>query len=426
MPFTGRSSIFQPLKPVRNPESEESNKSRLIKITYIRRLYCATVFLISFIAACAQLPDYHLQIFDYPSGIRPDEITAVAKDQKKMLWILYRTQVQSFDGKAVQNFKPAAQLYTMLCDKAGRVWVGSEHEIFLFSEITGTFKAVPVPDKTNTLETGAVIELPDGRIWLLTSHGFFEFDAQHRFFKSIEQFIPQGSIVHVRNCALYNNTVFVNADDKVYRHNITTGETDFLPAREVYGMYPVSEDSMMISTWVTNVQWYNFSIKKITPASLGSGITPSFSLRSVAAISASRFLVASSEGILEYDASRKAFIQQNFFLNGRKVATKEYASYIFYDQQDGYAWIASTEGIARFAVTKQPIGLIKIRQVDDEISANMDDVRQIVQDQKGDLWMATGFGFACWQKSKNKWLLFPPAKNDKNALSHESVRGLLM
>src|SRR5690606_20677956 len=145
----------------------------------------------------------------------------------------------------------------------------------------------------------------------------------------------------------------------------------------------------------------------------------------MAAISPSRFLVAASDGIFEYDAIKKQFLKQNFFLNGRKVATNEYASFIFYDEAEGHVWIATTDGIARFAFRNQPMGLIKIRQMNDEISANINDVRKIIQDEKGYLWIATGYGFACWKKSESEWKLFPPAKNDDTRLSHESVRGMV-
>ncbi len=49
-------------------------------------------------------------------------------------------------------------------------------------------------------------------------------------------------------------------------------------------------------------------------------------------------------------------------MNGRKLGTNEYATYVFYDNAEDYAWWPLRKGIARFAVNKQPIGLIKIRQ----------------------------------------------------------------
>lgn len=378
-----------------------------------------------FVAAKAQLPEYHLQIFDYPTGIRSDAITSMGKDQKGMLWILYRSQVQSFDGKEVQNFRPSPRVNSMLCDQKGHIWVCADKEVFLFSEKTGTFNPVAIEGGEKGLKIGPVTELPDGDIWLLTNRGFFRFNAATQRFSMIDDLPQPVSELETDVCVLYNNVLFVHNNAFIYRYHFKTGKTDSLAGGRVYGIYPVSEDSALVSTRYATAQWYQFSTQKITTATLGNGISGSFSLRSMAAISPSRFLVAASDGIFEYDARKKQFLKQNFFLNGRKVATNEYASFIFYDEAEGHVWVATTDGIARFAFRNQPMGLIKIRQMNDEISANINDVRKIIQDEKGDLWIATGYGFACWQKKESKWTLFPPAKNDDSRLSHESIRGMV-
>ena len=397
----------------------------MITSTNTRSVCVAIVLLLFFVAAKAQLPEYHLQIFDYPSGIRPDAITSMDKDQKGMLWILYRSQVQSFDGKEVQNFRPSPRVNSMLCDKKGHIWVCSDKEVFLFSEKTGTFNPVAIEGGKKGLKMGPVTELPDGSTWLLTNKGFFQFNHTTQQFTIIENLPQPVTDLETDVCVLYKDVLFVHNNEFIYRYHFKTGKTDSLAGGRIYGIYPVSEDSALVSTRYAMAQWYQFSTKKITTATLGNGMRGSFSLRSMAAISPSRFLVASSDGIFEYNAAKKQFLKQNFFLNGRKVATNEYASFIFYDETEGYAWIATTDGIARFAFRNQPMGLIKIRQMNDEISANINDVRKIVQDERGDLWIATGYGFACWQKTESKWILFPPAKDDNSRLSHESIRGMV-
>ena len=391
----------------------------------VRRMCIMAVCLLLLVSVRAQLPEYHLQLFDYPSGIRPDAITAMDKDQKGMLWILYRSRVQSFDGKEVQNFRPSPRVNSLLCDKEGRIWVCSEKEVFLFSERTGSFNTVAIEDGSDSLKVGPVIELPGRRIWMLTNDGFFEFNQSEQQFVKMEPLLQTATELQTDICVLYNNVLFVHSRNFIYRYNINTGHTDSMSVAQIYGIYPVSEDSALISMRNASPHWYRFSTKTITPASLGNGFTGSFSFRNMAAISHSRFLVAASEGILEYDAVKKKFLKQHFFLNGRKVATNEYASFIFYDEAEGYVWIATTDGIARFAFRNQPMGLIKLSQMNDEIPANINDVRKIIQDEKGDLWIATGYGFACWQKTENKWTLFPPAKNDSSRLSHESIRGMV-
>lgn len=393
-------------------------------ITDIRSVCIALWFLLAMLPAAAQLSEYHLQVFDYPSGIRPDAITSLGKDRQGMLWILYRSKVQRFDGKEVQNFRPAPRVNSLLCDREGRIWVGAESNVFLFSERTGAFEPVAIERNGEGLKVGPVAELPNGEIWMLTGRGFFQFDQAKQRFAATAPLPQYATSLHTNIFVVCGNALFFHSDNFIYRHNIKTGHTDSIAGRKIYGIFPVSEDSALISMRYGSPQWYRFSTKTITPVLLGNGITGSFSMTHMTAIAPPHFLIASSEGILEYNAAKKEFLKQSFFLNGRKVATNEYASFILYDEKEGYAWIATTDGIARFAFRNQPMAFVKISQMNEEISANINDVRKIVQDEQGHLWIATGYGFACWQKKEGKWILFPPARDDSSKLSHESVRGL--
>ncbi|HRP32399.1 MAG TPA: histidine kinase [Agriterribacter sp.] len=392
---------------------------------FIRKTCVAAICVLLLGPVTAQLPEYHLQVFDYPNGIRPDNVVALAKDKRGMLWILYWSQVQRFDGKEVQNYRPPGRLGSILCDKKGRIWVTSDKEAFIFSEKTGTFEKVGIEDQGTQRDIGQIVELPDGRIWLQTDGGFAQFNDQVVQFEPVGGRFSSSSIMDTDVCALLGNVLFVHNSRFIYQYNISTGETDSLPGGALYGIYPVSEDSILVSSRYATAQWYRFSNRSITAATLGNGAAGVFTMRHMTPVSSSRFLVATSEGIYEYNASNRHFVKQNFFLNGNKVATKEYASFILCDETTGYGWIATTDGIARFAFRNQPMGYVRPKQMNDEISAVVNDVRRMVQDESGDMWLATGYGFACWKKSRNEWEIFPPAKNDSTRLSHESIRGMV-
>ncbi|MFT3947365.1 MAG: histidine kinase [Agriterribacter sp.] len=220
------------------------------------------------------------------------------------------------------------------------------------------------------------------------------------------------------------NLLFVHNDKYLFRYNIQTKEVDSLPAIETYGIYPISRDSLLINTRGDVVRWYDFNTKKITTAYFDKKSKTSFNLRNTVSIASSRFLLASSVGLIEYDASGKVFLKRNFFLDGMRVATNEYATYIYYDTAEGNAWISTNEGVAKFAVRDEPIGFVKIKQMDDEISAGIDDIRRIIEDKDGNIWTATGYGFARFDKITGKWKVFAPTGDGKKTLNHESIRGL--
>jgi len=379
-------------------------------------------FLLAVFMAKAQLPHYHLQLFDYPTGILPNEITSMTKDRQKMLWILYNTVVQRFDGKEVQNFRLPGQLRHLFCDSSGRIWVSSRVEVFLFSPIKGSFFPVKIKARTDQLQVGSLMQRKDGRVYLLTSAGFYIFDPVEELFIPLKE--NPFSSLSIFNSAMSDDVVFVNNSSYLYRWNMGTGKLDSMagPA-DVYGIYPVTQDSVLVTSTGSNVEWYNFSTFRRTTYNFKGEHGSPFSIRHATSISPGKMLVASSEGILEYHQDEKEMVALKFFLYGRNFSTKEYVKSIFYDKADDYVWLATNEGISRFSINRQPIGLIKIKELNEDISANIDDVRQMISDENGNLWIATGFGLVSWKKNKNTWEMFPPVAGAPDRLAHESVRG---
>ncbi|MBX3242616.1 MAG: histidine kinase [Chitinophagaceae bacterium] len=378
-------------------------------------------FLGLLITAKAQLPDYHLQLFDYPTGILPNEIRSMTKDKQRMVWILYNTLVQRFDGKEVQNFRLPGQLAHLSCDSRGRIWVSSRMEVFLFSQEKGSFSRVKIERKTDQMLIGPVIERKDGSIYLLTSAGFYEFRLQDTLFVPLKN--NPFARLNILNSSLINDVVFVNNDISLYKWNIGTGAVDSMPGGDIYGIYPITEDSILVTAVGREVEWYDFSRHRTGRLFTGHDKAAPFSIRGAASISPKSMLIASSEGIMEYKTDEKKLVPLKFFLYGRTFSTREYAKSIYHDKADGYIWLATTEGISRFSTSRQPIGLIKIKELNADISSNIDDIRQTIEDRDGNLWMASGFGLVSWQKNKNTWKLFPPVADATDRLAHESVRG---
>lgn len=373
----------------------------------------------------AQLPDYHLQLFDYTSGILPNEIIGLTRDHQKMLWILYETQIQRFDGKEMQNFKLPGQMRSILCDDSSNIWVSSRTAVYKFSWSEGSFREISIQSSTEKLLMGYLVQLPDKRIWLTASNGFYEFNTAENKFEAVTIFNRNFRDLEANNYGLFNDYLYVNNSKNFYRVSVSSKQVDSIPISNVdfYGLYPITRDSVLISTkQAPFVRWGVFSNKKISEAIVDDSQQHFLSVRSVVAIAGSKYLLAASNGILEYDASIRKFKKLRFFINGRDFSTSEYAIHLYYDV-DGNVWLATTEGIAKFSVTRQLMGLVKIRQLNNDMSVNIDNVRQMAGDKYGNLWFATGYGFVSWQKDKALWKFFPPS-NNKDRLSHESVRGL--
>lgn len=399
----------------------------MLNLSHIAKLLSIFVLCSLLLTTKAQLPDYHLQLFDYTSGIRPGNIRAVAKDTKGFLWILYPRQVQRFDGRHIKTFKLPGSFENLMCDSNAGVWLSSQEKVLCLAPDMNDFQTVPVDRKDTTSRFGPVVQLMGKKILMVTSAGLYEYSEEKRQFLAMQNKLPSVKY-SIRILSSYGNVVFLRSDTQVYRYNLDTQTVDSLPNLETYKLHPVNKDSVLASCWTNRCYWYNFSagttLPANPPAALKEPDTNSFDVKSMAAFAPNRFFMTSREGIFEYNNQTRTYKRLQFFMNGRMVATNDYSNYIYVDN-DGFAWMATIDGIARFSYNRPSIGLMRIRQLNDDLPVAVDDVRKITNDARGNLWMATGNGFMCWDNSKKSWMMFLPSQGTKNKLEHPSIRGMV-
>ncbi|HEU4470902.1 MAG TPA: two-component regulator propeller domain-containing protein, partial [Flavisolibacter sp.] len=387
-------------------------------IAIVFNLACPDVF--------AQLPDYHLQLFDNTSGMRPGSITAVARDKKGFLWILYPRQVQRFDGSKIESFKPEGPLTRLFCDDADRVWVCTAEKVFLFDQSIKAFTEVPVPAHKPGVSL-PLFQTPDRKIWVLTPEAIYPYDASAGRFSRRALPLPLQPSYSTRVFGHLGYSIFLGHEGHIFRIDIRTGRKDSLPDLKIKTIFPLHGDSALVSTWDGTSHWYNFASGRITDLCIPGKPSPTsafFGVRSMLPFAPGRFFMAANTGIYEYNSQLRQFRRLHIFLNGRKVATNDYANYIHLDHE-GYAWLATVDGVGRIPVNHQPIGLLRIRQPNDEMPVAVDNVRKMVEDKNGNLWLATGHGFVCWNRMKEDWEFFLPAHDREDRLSFPSIRGLV-
>ncbi len=375
----------------------------------------------------AQLPDYHLQLFDYTSGIRPGMIMATARDARGFLWILYPRSIQRFDGNKAVVFKSGGNFQHLFSDADGRIWLSTAKEIFRFEEHQGEFREISLAPRDSQLVIGHLFQMPGKPVAVITTAGFYEFRPRERHFAPILTDLPLKYPIGVRIFGAYGSTLFFRKGNQLFRYQTQEKKLDSLPDQNIQILFPLNEDSLLATTWQNNSFWYNFRSGVLTtanpPESVKSPYSSTFSVRSMVEFEPNRFLLATRDGILEYNSRQQVFKRLKFFLNGRQVATNDYSNSIHLDKE-GVVWLGAIDGIARFSIRKPPIGLIRIRQLNDDLPAGIDNIRKIVEDEQGNLWLATGSGFVCWKKDRDDWILFLPAPGATDRLNHPSIRGL--
>lgn len=364
--------------------------------------------------ACSQDSVFHIQLYNN-STINAADIHAVTKDVRGFLWILYRRQVARFDGRTARVFNLGTGLENILADDEGRVWVSSKDKIFFFEDGKADFEEVPVSASAASLRLGPLVEA-QGNILIISNEGVLQYNDSTGF-KKMPGNIPVSGY-NIRILSVKEEHLFFRNDSQVFRYHLVSKQLDSLPNNEAYKLHPLSGDSALVSTWTNKSYWYNFRDKTIRQAVLPGEET--FDTRSIASYDPGHYFVVCREGIFDFDAVQSTFKHLRFMLDGREIATSEYAFNIFPDR-DGYAWLATVDGIVRFSFRHETVGLARFRQEDNSQQGGIDNVRKITSDENGNLWLATANGFLFWDIAGNRQEMF---LSSVGSIKHPSIKAL--
>lgn len=386
------------------------------------------LFVLCWFKSWCQHRDYHLQLFDHKSGIQTGTITALVTDQQGFLWILYPRQVHCFNGKKLESFKLPVSSNRLFCDAENRIWVSSNHQVFRYSAQERRFIETGIAGIDSLDYLGDLFQPQNQPTQLLTSKGLFNYEAASDTFKPSQVQLPVAAPISVRVFAYKDGVLFFRRNNTLFRYQFNNGQLDSLPDRNAMKLFALSTDSLLVTTWDNTSYWYEFgtgSAKQVfLPGGLTNLETGSFGVRAVLQIRSGIYLLASREGIFEYDVRTKQLNRPTFFLNGRKIGTNDFANYMHMDAS-GFVWLASIDGIGRFSPDRPAIGLIRLRQMDDVKPVGIDNIRKITEDNEGNLWLGTGHGLAMKKNGRSDWRYFPPDLKARNKLNYPSIRGLV-
>ncbi len=359
---------------------------------------------------------FHVQLYNN-STLPAANISNVTRDGKGFLWIQHRRQVERFDGRTTRVFDLGVHLEHMICDSKNRVWVSSRNKVFFLEEGKTGFEEVTLAADNAGYRLGPLLEM-SGSILLMTDQGILRFQDSTGYFEKAFTDIVVSYPYSIRLFAEKDGYLFFRNNTRIFRYHAISGQLDSLPNTEAYKLHPVTGDSALVSSWTNKSYWYNFRNKTVIQAFLPE--KESFDVRSMAAYKPNHFLLACREGVFEYDGETATYNKLRFMLDGREIATSEYALSIFADN-DGYAWLATIDGIARFSFRYETVGLARFRQPNDNSQGGIDNVRKITGDEKGKLWMATANGFLCWDFLHNRQEMFLPSET---SIKHPSIKAI--
>ncbi|NII29424.1 GAF domain-containing protein [Pseudoflavitalea sp. X16] len=395
------------------------------KLPYILSFW---VLMLCIIAADAQLPDYHIRLFDESFGIRTVGLRRMTKDQHGFVWLMYHNRVKRFDGKRIREFFFGERHNSILCDRENQVWVSSPDKLYLFKDDHTGFKEIEV-DTVARLQLGVMFQLPGRPVWLLTARGLYAYDAQAGKFSQLKTPFPGSYPFNTRQYALstYNHFVFYASATYIYRNNTATSQCDSLPVSELYSVNALNEQQALVTDWKNQSFLYDFSSQKTEPVNIRqylSPITDDFlAINDVINLDTNRHLLATTKGLLEYNSNTGQYVIRRLFYKGQPLSNQEGLVDLYLDS-DRQVWGCSDFSLLSFNPVQQGIGLIRNWETDPaKLFSNH--IRGFAADEKENLWLATINGIAYFDIQRGTIQPIFPVAGATDRMNHPSIRGLV-
>lgn len=373
----------------------------------------------------AQLPDYHVRLFDDNSGIRTVGLRRITRDRNGFIWLLYHNQVKRFDGKRITVFFPGERLGSILCDRQNRIWVTGIKGLYLFNNDQADFRNVAV-DTVWRPSPGNIFELPGQPVQLLTTRGIYTYDSLTGSFRPPAGAFPGAPPFHTRQYSLstFGNTVFYCAAGNLYRKK--PGYCDSLPVSDLYSVNALSEQAALVSNWKNQSFLYDFSAQKISPVNIWQHLPDAADnfllINDVQPLDASRHLLATSKGLLEYNGVTGKYRACRLFHNGRPLFNQEGLVDLYLDEHR-QVWACNDFSLLSFRPGQQEIGLIRNWEPDPARYFS-NHVRGFAVDENGNLWLATINGIAYFDLQRGTIRPVFPTSGASDKMNHPSVRGI--
>lgn len=121
----------------------------------------------------SQSPGFIFSHLNTKEGLSDNVVTCFLKDSRGRLWIGTINGLNRYDGAHFYVFKKSADNHslfngniTALCeDKAGNIWGSTEAGVFCFNPLTGRFRKIATPNRSNDKSFTNVLCDQEGNIW---------------------------------------------------------------------------------------------------------------------------------------------------------------------------------------------------------------------------------------------------------------------
>jgi ligand-binding sensor domain-containing protein/serine phosphatase RsbU (regulator of sigma subunit) len=336
------------------------------------------IFFVSILHAQKEITFDRLTATD---GLSGNNVLSVCQDQYGFLWIATNDGLNRFDGYNFKVFKhepgdttslPSNELNMVYVDREGILWVGSLAGLSRWDRDSGRFQNFePIPSNTGVAQQSVlwISEDSQKRLWVGTRwNGLFLFDRQARTFEQMKVNI--------------NNSISTTAN----------AITDVLES---------ASGKIYIGTWHHGLLEYDeiediFKLTRLDP-----GLNRQFVQNLITAFHQDKegiiWMGTLEKGLFRYDPETKN-LDAIPLINQDKVKTLWIRD--FYEDGEGFLWIATTNGLYRYHLRSKESIQYKY-DPKNQLSIAENRIWSIFHDKYDMLWIGTqGGGLSKYNKEK--------------------------
>ncbi|HEX7030439.1 MAG TPA: two-component regulator propeller domain-containing protein [Gammaproteobacteria bacterium] len=394
----------------------------------VRLLACLLALVSSSVLAAPVLRFRTLTLQD---GLSQNSVTAIAQDSAGYLWFGSQDGLNRYDGHRFTIFKndpndprsiPANYVEVLLAGDGGDVWIGTRYGgLARFDAQTGGFETVPIIYEAEDARDARFVvhrlAMHDGELWAATDRGLARFDAKARALRlqpvpGVHAF-PETRAVHADASGLWSGDVgrvlhLQNGAFRVLR----------LPEADLV-VHALARDPAGVLMAGTNRGVYRM---KASGTFERVAALPRVPFSTFASDSGGGFWAGGRGGVFHRGRGESAWQYYGHDAADPASVGQDIVFDIF-ESRDRVLWIGTYGGgLSRAVLSQRRFGLHQKSAA----GLNSNIIFPIFEGPGGIVWIGTyTSGLNRWNRATGEWREYRHDPEDPGSLSHDEVRSLL-
>ena len=373
------------------------------------------LFTILFVISIHSAPASNVKFYSINDiyGISMRETASVCKDNNGFIWASSKTGIMRIAGNDCRIYQLPFKTLDILnvklaCKNPILLAYSNNGQVCRYHPVHDRFELLfDMNDTLNGQRPYVSTILIDNRnnLWIPSTLGFYKYQNG----KLIR--VNDGNSEIMRITDFDENHLLLTSTEGIYLMDM-----DSMKSKLVYSWssnYRVSSlfyyslmNKLWIGTMSSGLLYYDFTNNKFVQ--LPAEISPKQPVLAIEPASDSTLFVGiDGKGIRELDKKGKHVINiyrenldDNYSIRGNGV----YA--IFNDTENQKVWVCTYSGGLSYFEQSSPLVNRVTHQINNPNSLANNNVNQIIEDSRGNIWFATGNGISCLNVKSNKWQTF--------------------